>query len=81
MQLLLRKTLAFVVGCLLFYIFSAKTTGDGTACGTDLETSRPASSLQYRFPRENRVCFLDVCHVVLLVVYKNNCRAFICQNT
>jgi hypothetical protein len=33
MQLLLRKTLAFVVACLLFYIFSAKTTEDGTACG------------------------------------------------
>jgi len=46
MQPLLRKTLAFVVYCLLVYIFSAKTTGDGTACVTDLEASRPASSLQ-----------------------------------
>jgi len=44
MQLLLRKTLAFVVGCLLVYIFSAKTTGDVRACVTDLEASRPASS-------------------------------------
>jgi hypothetical protein len=46
MQLLLRKTLVFVVGCVLVYIFSAKTTGVGTACVTDLEASRPASSLQ-----------------------------------
>jgi hypothetical protein len=46
MQLLLRKTLAFVVGCVLVYIFSAKITGDGTACVTDPEASRSASSLQ-----------------------------------
>jgi hypothetical protein len=46
MQLFLRKTLAFVVGCLLVYIFSAKTTGGGTAYVTDPEASRPASSLQ-----------------------------------